>query len=34
MSLRGEIINSTVLKIRIISGDIQAGLKITLEETS
>jgi len=34
MLLRGEIISSTVLKIRIISDNIQTGLKIMLEDTS
>ncbi len=33
MLLREEIISSTVLKIRIISDNIQTGLKIMLEET-
>jgi len=34
MLLRGEIIRNVFLKIRMISGSIQDGLEIKLEEIS
>ena len=33
MLLRGEIINNAVLKTKMVSDDIQAGLDIILDDT-